>query len=86
MVATKKKRLERSKAVIAAAAAVGWENVLRTDEKIFTVEAKHNPQNTRGLSQQVLCLSPHSTGEVRGHKSQHRSWSGLGSLQKASQT
>lgn len=43
----KKMRLERCRDLLARAAGGKWETILFTDEKLFTIEQAHNPQNHR---------------------------------------
>lgn len=54
--AVQKKRLSRSKGLLTRYASVGLDNILFTDEKLFTVEEASNRQNDRILSSAVSTI------------------------------
>jgi inhibitor of nuclear factor kappa-B kinase subunit alpha len=68
-------RLQRSKALIARVAGQNFEEILFTDEKIFTVESFHNHQNDRIWSLE----SPGSSAVVshRQHPASLMVWAGI---------
>jgi hypothetical protein len=68
-------RLQRSKVLLTHVAGQNFEEILFTDEKIFTVEAFHNHQNDRSWSTE----SPGSSGIVshRQHPSYVMVWAGI---------
>ena len=57
---------------------MGWENVLWTHEKIFTVEAKYNSQNTRVLASKSSAIPSQHRRVSRTQKpAQVMVWAGV---------
>ena len=69
----KRTRLQRCRLLVHRAAGNKWENILFTDEKLFTVEQVHNPQNDRTWSTEP----PGASFVIEHRQNPHQSWYGL---------
>lgn len=68
-------RLERCRALLRRAGGNRWENILFTDEKIFTLEQAHNHQNDRIWS--TSAPGPSSAVEHRQYPQSVMVWAGI---------